>query len=185
MSQHYFYPPSSTNNVTIGAEGATGAPVPSDALLVGGEDPSGNLQALQTDNTGALIVTTGAPTGTQDVNLTQVAGVAVSLGQKVSAASIPAVLSSEQQTILTGIDTSVDAVNTSVIANTAVAQAFSDKTAGALVPEAFDYQDITYVGASTNIDQVVYKLGGSGGTVVATLTLGYDGSNRLNSVTRT
>lgn len=57
--------------------------------------------------------------------------------------------------------------------------------AGSLVPEAFDYQDITYVGATTNINTVVYKSGGSGGTVVATLTMGYDGSNRLTSVTRT
>lgn len=63
--------------------------------------------------------------------------------------------------------------------------AFSDKSAGALVPEAFDYIDLTYVGATTDINTAVYKLGGSGGTVVATLTMGYDGSNRLTSVTKT
>lgn len=70
-------------------------------------------------------------------------------------------------------------------ATEATLAAFSDKTAAALVPEAFDYQDITYVGATTDINTVVYKLGGSGGTTVATLTMGYDGSNRLTSVTRT
>jgi len=69
-------------------------------------------------------------------------------------------------------------------ATEATLAAFSDKTAAALVPEAFDYQDITYVGATTDINTVVYKLGGSGGTTVATLTMGYDGSNRLTSVTR-
>ena len=69
-------------------------------------------------------------------------------------------------------------------ATEATLAAFSDKTASALVPEQFDYQDITYVGVTTNIDTVVYKLGGSGGTTVATLTMGYDGSSRLTSVTR-
>lgn len=62
--------------------------------------------------------------------------------------------------------------------------AFSAKTAAALVPQAYDYQAITYVGATTDISTVVYKTGGSGGTTVATLTMGYDGSNRLTSVTR-
>lgn len=69
-------------------------------------------------------------------------------------------------------------------ATEATLAAFSDKTAGALVSEAFDYQDISYVGVSSRIDQVIYKTGGSGGTVVATLTMGYDGSDRLTSVTR-
>jgi len=35
------------------------------------------------------------------------------------------------------------------------------------------------------IQTVTYKTGGSGGITVAALTLGYDASNRLNSVTRT
>lgn len=62
--------------------------------------------------------------------------------------------------------------------------AFSAKTASALVSDPFDYQDITYVGATTDIDQVIYKTGGAAGTIIATLTMGYDGSNRLTSVTR-
>ncbi len=66
---------------------------------------------------------------------------------------------------------------------TAVAE-FSAKTAGSLVPEAFDYQEIAYVGASTDIDTVIYKTGGAAGSTVATLTMGYDGSGRLETVTR-
>jgi hypothetical protein len=54
--------------------------------------------------------------------------------------------------------------------------------AGNLVPEAYDYISLSYTGA--NLTGVVYKSGGSGGTTVATLTLGYDGSNNLTSVTR-
>ena len=52
-----------------------------------------------------------------------------------------------------------------------------------MVKEPYDYIALSYT--STNLTGVVYKLGGSSGTVVATLTLAYDGSNNLTSVTRT
>lgn len=60
----------------------------------------------------------------------------------------------------------------------------TSNSASALVTEAHDYVEITYVGITTNINTTVYKLGGAAGTVVATLTMAYDGSNRLTSVTR-
>jgi hypothetical protein len=41
---------------------------------------------------------------------------------------------------------------------------------------------MTYTGS--NLTGVVYKTGGSGGTTLATLTLAYDGSNNLTSVTK-
>ena len=47
---------------------------------------------------------------------------------------------------------------------------------------AHDYIDLSYTGS--NLTGVVYKDGGSGGTTVATLTLAYDGSNNLTSVTK-
>lgn len=47
---------------------------------------------------------------------------------------------------------------------------------------AHDYMALTYTGA--NLTGVVYKDGGSGGTTVATLTLAYDGSSNLTSVTK-
>jgi hypothetical protein len=47
---------------------------------------------------------------------------------------------------------------------------------------AHDYIDLSYTGA--NLTGVVYKTGGSGGSTVATLTLAYDGSNNLISVTK-
>ena len=64
---------------------------------------------------------------------------------------------------------------------------FAGKTAAALVPEAFDYMDLTYVGAGNGqgeIATVVYKDGGSGGTTVATITLAYNVDNKISSVTR-
>lgn len=56
------------------------------------------------------------------------------------------------------------------------------KSVSGLVTEPYDYIDLSYTGA--NLTGVVYKLGGAAGTVVATLTLGYDGVN-LVSVLRT
>ena len=53
--------------------------------------------------------------------------------------------------------------------------------AGLDIP-AHDYISLSYTGS--NLTGVVYKKGGSGGTTVATLTLTYDGSNNLLTVTR-
>ena len=47
---------------------------------------------------------------------------------------------------------------------------------------AHDYIALSYTGS--NLTGVVYKDGGAGGTTVATLTLAYDGSNNLISVTK-
>jgi hypothetical protein len=52
---------------------------------------------------------------------------------------------------------------------------------GLEIPE-HDYIALSYTGS--NLTGVVYKTGGSGGTTVATLTLAYDGSNNLTSVTK-
>ena len=53
--------------------------------------------------------------------------------------------------------------------------------AGLSIPDN-DYIALSYT--SSNLTGVVYKTGGSGGTTVATLTLAYDGSNNLTSVTK-
>ena len=53
-----------------------------------------------------------------------------------------------------------------------------------------DYVGVTYFGATNNIQTVVFKTGGSGGTTVGTLTLAYSGggaadNDRLTSATLT
>lgn len=53
--------------------------------------------------------------------------------------------------------------------------------AGLSIP-AHDYLSFSYT--SGNLTGITYKSGGSSGTTVATLTLGYDGSNNLTSVTK-
>lgn len=57
-----------------------------------------------------------------------------------------------------------------------------------LVTSAYDYLVITYVAAGNGvgeIETVIFKSGGAGGTTVATLTLAYNASNKLTSVTKT
>jgi len=45
-----------------------------------------------------------------------------------------------------------------------------------------DYVACTYTGS--NLTQLVYKTGGSGGETVATITLSYDGNNRVTAITK-
>jgi hypothetical protein len=52
-----------------------------------------------------------------------------------------------------------------------------------LVPSAYDYIELSYTDG--NITGVVFKTGGSGGSTVSTLTLTYDVSDNLETVTKT
>lgn len=331
MSQYYKYPVQSVS-ATNPSVGPNGSPSPTQSTLVAGQNPGGNQQPLQTDAAGNLLVNIQSGTGPDDVNLAQVGGTAISLGQKLMAASLPVVLASDEtvpisaaslplpagastsalqtsgnaslasldsktvhvdtgdvvvassalptgaatsalqtsgnaslssidsklatlgQKTMAGSEPVVIASDQSAIpvsaaslplptgastsalqtsgnaslssidgklnslgqktmagsvpvaiasdqsavpisaaslplptgaATEATLSAFSGKSAGALVPVAFDYIALTYVGATTDINTVVYKTGGAGGATVATLTLGYDGSDRLTSVTKT
>ena len=51
-----------------------------------------------------------------------------------------------------------------------------------LVPETYDYVSFSYTG--NNITEIEFYEGGSGGDVVATLTLAYDVDDNLTSVTK-
>lgn len=56
-----------------------------------------------------------------------------------------------------------------------------------LITQAYDYISLTYVAAGNGageIETVTYKTGGAAGTTVATLTLTYDASNRIQDITR-
>ena len=51
------------------------------------------------------------------------------------------------------------------------------------IPPQYDYVGLDYTGS--NLTTVAFKTGGASGTTVSTLTLAYDGSDNLTSVTRT
>ena len=58
--------------------------------------------------------------------------------------------------------------------------------AGLYIPQ-HDYVIITYVAAGNGvgeIDTITYKQGGASGTTVATLDLGYDSNNKLETITK-
>ena len=57
----------------------------------------------------------------------------------------------------------------------ALFEAIQSSGGGGFVIPTYDYQEISYVGSTNNIDTIVYKTGGSGGTTVATQTLTYVG----------
>ena len=53
---------------------------------------------------------------------------------------------------------------------------------------AYDYIVLTYISAGNGtgeIETVVYKNGGVSGSVVATLTIAYNASNEISSITKT
>ena len=56
------------------------------------------------------------------------------------------------------------------------------QTLNSLIPSVYDYVSLSYTG--TNLTGAVFKTGGSGGTTVSTLVLGYDGSDNLITVTK-
>lgn len=100
------------------------------------------------------------------------------------------------ETTLSSVDTKLDDQATSAnqtTANASLSNIESDidelnsRLAGNLVPETFDDIQISYVAAGNGageIEIVEYRTGGAAGTLVATLTLSYDASNRLTSVAR-
>lgn len=54
-----------------------------------------------------------------------------------------------------------------------------------LVPEVYDFLDLTYDGVVVDqVNSVEYKTGGAGGTTVATLSMTYDGNGNVKTVTR-
>ncbi len=100
MSQQYRYPSSAEVSVNISSEGATGSPVPADALQVGGKDSSGNLRALSVSTTGVLNVAATAlplPSGaaTEATLAAMSAKLPASLGIKLAAGSLSIVLASD------------------------------------------------------------------------------------------
>ena len=78
------------------------------------------------------------------------------------------------------LDSTTD--STTVVQGAAGAAGWLTKEQNVLVPEEYDFVALSYTGS--NLTTIVFRTGGSGGTIVATLVLAYTGS-RLDSVTRT
>ena len=138
----------------------------SEIVRITGSDPSGLEQtpvqstasgALQTNlrnNSGTEVGTSSNPIRTDPTGTTT---------QPVSATSLPLPTGAANATKQDIIIANLQAINS-------------------LVPTIHDYISLGYTG--TDLTTVVFKLGGSSGTTVSTLTLGYTSGN-LTSVTKT
>lgn len=129
------------------------------------------------DSQTALLTTIDAELDAQTVLLTSLDGKDFATQTTLAALETKAATEAKQDTQITSlgnIEADIDALNA--------------RLAGALVPETFDYLELTYVAAGNGageVETVIYKTGGAAGTTVATLTLAYDANNNVSSVTRT
>lgn len=72
--------------------------------------------------------------------------------------------------------------------STSSGEALNVALTNGLVPESYDYMELTYVAAGNGageVETVIYKSGGSGGSTVATLTLTYNASDEVATITKT
>lgn len=144
-------------------------------------------------NTGAVtVVSSSLPTGaatsalqtTTNSSLASIdAGIPAALGAATIANSMPVTIASDQT-----VPVSASSLPLPTGAATQVTlAALSAKSASSDITAAYDYTELSYIVAGNGtgeIGTVLYKLGGSAGTLVSTRTLAYDGSNRLISVTK-
>ncbi len=205
MSNFYVQYPSSSGaaNASVGTNNTT---APTSSTQIAGVN-AGNLVPVSVDADGTVNVSlvdqgaglaTAAKQDTGNASLASIDGKTPALGQALAAASTPVVLTAAQISTLTPLTsvivtqatgTNLHAVVDSSALPTGAAtettlSALSNKSASSDVHEAYDYRSFTYVGATQKIDTIVYKTGGSGGTTVATQAFGYDGSDRLTSITK-
>ncbi len=93
MSQSYYYPPSGSGSSSNASVAPNLGPIPGSSTLIAGDNAG--VQTPVTVNSDGAVLTTPDAGSLQNVNLTEVGGAAVSLGQKTSSASIPVVIASD------------------------------------------------------------------------------------------
>jgi septal ring factor EnvC (AmiA/AmiB activator) len=154
--------------------------------------PSGAATLVEQQSQTSLLTTIDADTGSIDTKLTTTNAELVLVNTELDS----------QTALLTTIDADTGSIDTKLTTtnstlgtiDTSLNNIESDvdelnlRVAGSLANVAHDYIALTYVTVGNGIGEietVVYKTGGSGGTTVATLTLAYDVNDKLASVTRT
>ncbi len=207
MSQDFFYPPGSSNTVVIPPGGATAANQQTQITSEQATQASVASIDTKTPSQGQKTMANSSPVViASDQSAVPVSGpltdaqlratpvpVSISSGitnplpvtdaaAEASLASIDAKLTNPLPISGTVTANAGTNLNTSALSLEATQLAFSAKSASAFINNPFDETVITYVGASTNIATVVYKLASA---TVNTLTLTYDGSNRLIDVVKT
>jgi len=128
----------------------------------------GGFVDVKVNPSGALTTETQLTAGTANIGDVDVLTLPVTYGAGNTDASTQRVVISSNQVAVPVSNADITALN--------------QRLGGALVPVKYDELVISYVGATTDISTVVYKLAT---VTVATVTLSYDGSSRLIGVVRT
>lgn len=128
----------------------------------------GGFVDVKVNPSGALTTETQLTASTANIGDVDVLTLPVTYGAGNTDASTQRVVIATNQAAVTVSNSDITALN--------------QRLGGALVPVKYDELVISYVGATTDISTVVYKLAT---VTVATVTLSYDGSNRLIGVVRT
>ena len=86
--------------------------------------------------------------------------------------------------LLSGLDSLTGTIEVSIAVDKTTGAVITSSDLG-LLPIAYDYVGFSNADGNGNYQTIVYKVGGSGGTTINTLTLTYDGSSNVTSITRT
>jgi archaellum component FlaC len=180
----YVYPPSQVSIPGVATEAKQ------DVIISELQDIENELQLLNAETTN---IYNEAATQTQSLNAIETNSSSIATNTSNTVTELQQIEADiEAGNVLLGtidadtsnISTKIDQIDADTSNLSAKVDLLEARIAGSLVPETYDYIDLAYVGATTDIQTVTYKTGGALGTTVATLTLAYDGSNRLTSVTR-
>lgn len=128
--------------------------------LTAQNDLTGENEYIQSTSQALNVYITGGGTGGGDVNLIEVGGSPIALGQTTEANSLPITIASDQSPVQTLEQTG-------------------------LLP--VEYDAVTYTNTSSTVDTYQYYTGGTGGTLVATVTITWTNSTKtvLVSAVRT
>jgi hypothetical protein len=138
------------------------------ALVGQSTTPGGGFVDVKVTSSGQLTTETQLTASTANIGDVDVLTLPVTYGAGNTDASTQRVVISTDQVAVPVSNSDITALN--------------QRLGGALVPVKYDELVISYVGATTDISTVVYKLAT---VTVATVTLSYDGSSRLIGVVRT
>lgn len=134
---------------------------------------------------GSITITSGTVTVSNEVEVTNDDGSPIPISGSVEVSNFPAtqpVSGPLTDTQLRATAVPVSGTFWQATQPVSIASAISQKVQGWDIP-IHDYRALGYT--SGNLTSVTYKTGGASGTTVATLTLGYDGSGNLTSLTKT
>lgn len=174
MAQDFFYPPGSSNSIVVPPGLATAA---NQVLEIADLDSINSKtpalgQAAMVASSPVVIASNQTAVPVSAAALPLPAGASTSANQATEIASLASIDSKLGSALPLPTGAATSALQT----------ALNNKTASAFINSPFDEAVITYVGATTNIATVTYKLAS---VTVNTLTMSYDGSNRLIDVIKT